>query len=297
MRDEHLRSVQHPAVAILDRGRSHRGRIAARAGLGQPPRRELRRPWRAAPGTSASVPRCRTSRCAPRPDRCAPQPTTTRSDRRGPALRCRCSSRPRSSLSRRMPRETGCPSDRDRQASAASSFGKCCASSHSMTWGTHFGFGEFTNASSKKSLFLGEREIHYSDYICRGQTHGMRPGNQPVPGGRIQTGGGISPASRDRAPAMITAPAASVVNDDAKVPAVVRQHVVVDAQIQASGRCACGPDRSRSPMKNMSLPILPINAAALRFPIGRFGLDGEFLSPAGPSWRSRPQRTRPWASK
>ena len=47
----------------------------------------------------------------------------------------------------------------------------------------------------------------------------------------------------------------------------------------------------------MSLPILPISAAALRLPIGRFGFDGELRSPAGPSWRSRPQRTRPCASK
>ena len=41
VRDEHLRAVQHPAVAVLDRRRAHRRGVAARAGLGQAPRRQL----------------------------------------------------------------------------------------------------------------------------------------------------------------------------------------------------------------------------------------------------------------
>ena len=75
-------------------------------------------------------------RCARRRARCARRPTGRPPDRRAPAPRCRCSSRPTTSPRRRTPRETGCPSGRgSAQLRRRTSRGKCCASSHSRTCG------------------------------------------------------------------------------------------------------------------------------------------------------------------
>ena len=117
------------------RGRAHRRGVAAGAGLGQAPGAERLARAPAARGTSASARRCRTSTDAPahRPLCAATDSATT--DRRAPALRCRCSSRPPTCRRRRTSREPGCPSARARPACGSSSAGNACASSHSMTCG------------------------------------------------------------------------------------------------------------------------------------------------------------------
>ena len=219
VRDERLRAVQHPAVAVPDRGRAHRGGVAARAGLGQPPRRELLALARAARDTSASALRWRTSRCARRRDRCARPPTATRSDRRARALRCRCSSRRRSCRRRRSARETECPSARARPASGSSSLGKCCASSHSMTWG-RISVSANSRTLLRRSVCSSVSAKSISNYIRRDRLARSLPGYR-------------------RSAQRISS------NDHPEIPGVVRQHVVVDAEIQPAARCARGSARSR----------------------------------------------------
>ena len=147
-------------VAVADGRRAHRRRVAAGRGLGQSPRRQLLAARRAAPGSAASAPRCRTGRCARRRARCARRSTGRPTGRRAPAPRCRCSSRPTTSPRRRRLRETGSPSARARRTWRARSRGKCCASSHSRTCGRSSRFGELAHAAPQQLLLVREAEVH-----------------------------------------------------------------------------------------------------------------------------------------
>ena len=118
------------------------------------PARERRRE------TAASAPRCRTSRCAPRRGRCARRPTATRSDRRARAPRCRCSSRRPTCRRRRTRARTECPSGRDRPASASSSAGNCCASSHSRTCGLISVSANSRMLRRKQLLVVAQAKVH-----------------------------------------------------------------------------------------------------------------------------------------
>ena len=155
-----LAAVEDPAVAVARRRRAHRGGIAAGPGLGQAPGRELLAARERRRGSAASAPRCRTWRCAPRRGRCARRPKATRSDRRAPAPRCRCSSRRPTCPSRRMRAGTECPSVRGRPASAAARAGNCCASSHSLTCGLISVSANSRTLRAQQLLIVGQTEVH-----------------------------------------------------------------------------------------------------------------------------------------
>ena len=157
---ERLRAVQHPALAGPDGGRAHARGVAARRRLGEAPGADVFALARAAAGTSASALRCRTAGCARCTARCARRPTARRLDRRGRALRCRCSSRAADMPAPPYASGTWIPRRPSSPRRGTSSVGKCCASSHSRTCGQDFVLRELANAAAQQLLIRGQAEIH-----------------------------------------------------------------------------------------------------------------------------------------
>ena len=135
VRDEHLRSVQHPAVAVLDRGGSHRRGITARTGFGQAPRGQLfalgqrhevllllrvAAEHRDVRGAEAVMRGHRQRHARIDASQLFDADAVVDGAHAGAAA---------------SPRGTECPSSPRSASFGSSSLGKCCASSHSMTWG------------------------------------------------------------------------------------------------------------------------------------------------------------------
>ena len=115
VRRERLRPVEDPAVARAHGRRAHAGGVAARRGLGQPPRADLLAARQRREKRLLLVLGAERARYARSRGRCAPPPTAPWTGRPAPAPRCRCNSRPPTCRRRRTARGTGCPSGRGGQ--------------------------------------------------------------------------------------------------------------------------------------------------------------------------------------
>ena len=84
---------------------------------------------------------------------------------------------------------------------------------------TNFGLREFSDTAAEKILLVGKREVHRFNYI---------PDALALPT--------TITARRESRPDQDQLPAASVINDDPEATRVVRQDIVVDAEIQPATR-------------------------------------------------------------
>ena len=155
-------AVQHPAVAVAHRRRAHRRGVAARAGLGQPPGRQgpARRP--AARRSAASAP------SEPNIAMWADAQAVVRRHRQrhrridpGQLLEGDAVVHRRHAGAAVGARGSGCPSVPRSASAGSSSDGKCCASSHSRTWGRISRSANSRTLRASRDLFFGEGGVEH----------------------------------------------------------------------------------------------------------------------------------------
>ena len=176
VRDEALRAVEHPVVAVAPRGRAHGGRVAARSGLGQAPGGQLGARRERGQGSAPSGRRSRRAPGArsPRPLWAATDSETDGSTRASSSSADAVVDRRHAGAAEPL-RESECPSGPGRPASAAAREESAAPRPTHARGGAISASANARTARRSSCCSLGGRKSMGSECITAGSGLGTRP--------------------------------------------------------------------------------------------------------------------------